>query len=138
MVARRSKGVRATSPSTSQGTLLAVHVCAAHKADGTEAGAVMVQACERHPSIESFTADTAYKRPAERVAREPLGVELHLTAEPKKQKSSRCRLQERAASSPSRCVGGSNAPARGSASAGSSAKSTRKPSLQPKRGSGAR
>ena len=54
----------------SQGTRLAVHVRAAHKADGREAGAVMVQACERHPSIESFTANGSYQRQAERVARE--------------------------------------------------------------------
>ena len=54
----------------SQGTLLAVHVRAANKADGAEAGAVMVQACERHPSLESFTADGSYQRQAEEVARE--------------------------------------------------------------------
>ena len=121
----------------SQGTLLAVHVCAANKADGAEAGTVMVQAAARHPSIESFTADTAYKRRAERVARELLGVELHITAKPKKQKPSRCRIQKGAASSPLRSAGASNAPSPGSASAGSSAKSTKRPSLRPKRGSGA-
>ena len=122
----------------SQGTLLAVHVCAANKADGAEAGTVMRQAAERHPSLESFTADTAYKRRAERVAREPLGVELHVTAKPKKQKASRCRLQKGAASSPSSSAGGSNAPSRGWANAGSSPKSTRKPSPAPRRGFGAR
>ena len=89
----------------SQGTLLAVHVCAANKADGAEAGTVMVQAAERHPSLQSFTADTAYKRQAERVAREQLGVELHTTAKPKKQKPSRCRLQKGAASSRSSSAG---------------------------------
>ena len=77
----------------SQGTLLAVHVCAANKADGAEAGTVMAQAAARHPSLESFAADTAYKRQAERVAREQLGVELHIIAKAKKQKPSRCRLQ---------------------------------------------
>ena len=46
----------------SQGTILAVHICAANKADGAEAGTVMVQAAGRHPSLESFTADTVYKR----------------------------------------------------------------------------
>ena len=52
----------------SQGTLLAVHVTAANKADGAEAGAVMTQAVERHPSLESFTADQSYQRQAERAA----------------------------------------------------------------------
>ena len=89
----------------SQGTLLAVPVCAANQADGPEAGTVMRQAAERPPSLQSFTADTAYKRQAERVAREQLGVELHVTAKPKKQKPSRCRLQKGAASSPSLSAG---------------------------------
>ena len=120
-----------------QGTLLAVHLCAANKADGAEAGVVMVQACERHPSLESFTADTAYKRQAEHVARETLGVELHVTTRPKKPKPSRCRLQKGAASSQSGSAGGSNAPSRGLGSAACSPRSTRKPSRAPKPGSGA-
>ena len=41
----------------SQGTLLAVQVTTANKADGAQASAVMVQAVEGHPSIESFPAD---------------------------------------------------------------------------------
>ena len=122
----------------SQGTLLAVHVCAANKADGAEAGTVMRQAAEGHPSLESFTSDAAYKRQAERVAREQLGVELHITAKPKKQKPSRCRIKKGAASNPSLSAGALNAPLPGLASAGSSPKSTRKPSPAPKRGSGAR
>ena len=121
----------------SQGTLLAVQVCAANKADGAEAGTVMVQAAERHPSIESFTADTAYKRQAERIAREQLGVELHITAKPKQPKPNRRRIQKGAAANRSSFAGGSSAPSRGSARAGSSAKSTRKPLPQPRRGSGA-
>ena len=122
----------------SQGTLLAVHVCAANKADGAEAGTVMVQAATRHPSIESFTADTAYKRQAERVAREQLGVELHITAKPKNPKPSRCRIQKGAASSPSGSAGASNALLLGSDNADFSAKNTRRRSPQPRRGSGAR
>ena len=122
----------------SQGTLLAVHVCAANKADGAEAGTVRRQAVERHPSLESFTADTAYKRQAERVAREQLGVELHITAKPKKPKPSRCRLQKGAASSRPSFAGASSALSPGAASADCSPKSTRKPSLPPKRGSGVR
>ena len=124
----------------SQGTRLAVHVCAANQADGAEAGTVMVRATERHPSIESFTADTAdtaYKRRAERVAREQLGAELHITAKPKKPKPSRCRLQKGAASNPSPFAGASSAPARGLGSAGCSAKRTKRPSPAPRRGSGA-
>ena len=122
----------------SQGTLLAVHVCAANKADGAQAGTVMVQACERHPSIESFTADTAYKRQAEQVACEVLGVELHITAKPKQPKPSRCRIKKGAASNPSGSAGASGAPSRGLGNAGSSPKSTRKPSRARKRGSGVR
>ena len=71
-----------------------MHVCAANKADGTEAGTVMVQACERHPSLESFTGDSAYKRQAEHVACEVLGVELRIIGKPKKPKPSRCRIQK--------------------------------------------
>ena len=122
----------------SQGTLLAVHVCAANKADGAEAGAVMVQACERHPSIESFTADTAYKRQAEHVACEVLGVELRIIGKPKKPKPSRCRIQKGAVSSPSLSAGGSNAPSPGSGSAACSPKNTRKRLPAPRPGSGAR
>ena len=122
----------------SQGTLLAVHVYAANKADGAEAGTVMVQAAERHPSLESFTADTAYKRQAERVAREQLGVELHISAKPKKPKPSRCRIQKGAASSPSGSAGALNARSLGSGSAACSAKSTKRRSPPPRRGSGAR
>ena len=120
----------------SQGTLLAVHVRAAHKADGAEAGAVMVQACERHPSIESFTADGSYQRQAEAVAREQLGVELHVTAKPKVPKPSRHRLKK-GASRPSSSAGASSAPSPGWASAGCSPRSTKKPSPAPRRGSGA-
>ena len=98
----------------------------------------MHQAAERHPSLQSFTADTAYKRQAERVARERLGAELHITAKPKKQRSSRCRLQKRAASSRPSSAGGWNAPLRDSGSAACSAKSTKRRSARPKRGSGAR
>ena len=119
----------------SQGTLLAVHVRAANKADGAEAGAVMVQACERHPSLESFTADGSYQRQAEEVAREQLGVELHVTAKPKVPKPSRHRLKK-GASHPSASAGASSAPSRGLASVGSSPKSTRKPSRAPRLGSG--
>ena len=121
----------------SQGTLLAVHVCAANKADGAEAGTVMVQAAGRHPSIESFTADTAYKRRAERVAHEELGVELHITGQPKKPRPSRCRIKKGAASNPSHFAGGSSVPSPGSASADFSPMNMRKPSPAPKRGSGA-
>ena len=64
---KRVKGHSRHVAIDSQGTLLAVHVRAANKADGAEAGAVMVQACERHPSIESFTADGSYQRQAEQV-----------------------------------------------------------------------
>ena len=71
-----------------------MHVRAVHKADGAEAGTVMVQACERHPSIESFTADGSYQRQAEAVAREQLGVEFHVTAKPKTPKPSRHRLKK--------------------------------------------
>ena len=138
MEARRSGDVPRHVAVDSQGTLLAVHVCAANKADGAEAGTVMVQAATRHPSIESFTADTAYKRQAERVAREQLGVELHITAKPKNPKPSRCRIQKGAASSPSGSAGASNALLLGSDNADFSAKNTRRRSPQPRRGSGAR
>lgn len=120
----------------SQGTLLAVHVRAANKADGAEAGAVMVQACERHPSIESFTADGSYQRQAEEVAREQLGVELHVTAKPKTPKPSRHR-QKKGASRLSGSAGGSSALSLGLGSAACSPKNTKKPSKAPRRGSGA-
>ena len=119
----------------SQGTLLAVHVTAANKADGAEAGAVMVQACERHPSLESFTADGSYQRRAEEVAREPLGVERHVTAKPKVPKPSRHRLKK-GALRPSGSAGAWNAPSPGLGNVVCSPKSTKRPSRVPKRGSG--
>ena len=114
----------------SQGTLLAVHVTGANKADGAEAAAVMVQAVERHPSIESFTADQSYQRQAEAAARERLGRDLHVTAKP------RATAQKKALR-PSLSAGASSAPSPGSASAGSSPKNTKRPSPARKRGSGA-
>ncbi len=93
--ARGSKAARATGPSTARTRCWPCTVCAANKADGAEAGAVMVQACERHPSIEGFTADTADKRHAEHVACEMLGVELKKSsASPGSSKPSRRRLQK--------------------------------------------
>ncbi len=94
----RSRHVASDSP----GTLLAVHVGAANKAAGAEAAAGMVQACERHPSLESFPADTADQRQAEPVAGEVLGVELQITARPKKPKPSRGRIQKGGGFQPSR------------------------------------
>ena len=114
----------------SLGTLLAVRVSAANKADGVEAGAVMVQAVERHPSIESFTADQSYQRQAEAAARELLGRDLHVTAKPK-------ATAQKRASHPSLSAGVSNAPSPGLASAACSPKSTKRPSLPPRRGFGA-
>ena len=121
----------------SQGTLLAVHVCAANKADGAEAPAVMGQACGHHPSIASFTADGSYQRQAEEAARELLGVELHVTAKPKVPKPSRHRLKK-GGSRQSGSAGASNAPSPGWASAACSPRNTKRPSPAPRRGSGVR
>lgn len=128
---KRIKGRSRHVAIDSQGTLLAVRVCAANKADSAEAGAVMVQAVERHPSIETFTADKSYQRQAETAARERLGRELHVTAKP-------TSTAQKKASCPSPSAGASNAPSRGLASVACSPRSTKKPSLLPKRGSGAR
>ena len=65
---------------------MAVHVTAANKADGAEAAAVMVQAVERHPPLESFTADQSYQRQAETAARERLGRDLYVTAKDPKER----------------------------------------------------
>ena len=86
---KRIKGRSRHVAVDSQGTLLAVHVTAANKADGAEAAAVMVQAVERHPTLESFTADQSYQRQAEHAARELLGRDLHVTAKPAQKKVSR-------------------------------------------------
>jgi putative transposase len=115
----------------SQGTLLAVRITAANKADGAQAAAVMVQAVERHPSIESFTADQSYQRQAEAAARKLLGRDLHVTAKP-------ASTTQKRASHPSPSAGASNAPSRGWASAACSPRSTKRPSPAPRRGSGAR
>ena len=114
----------------SQGTRLAVHVTGANKADGTEAGAVMAQAVERHPSIERFTADQSYQRQAEAAARQLLGRDLHVTAKP-------ASTAQKKASRRSPSAGASSVPSRGSASVGSSPKTTKRPSPAPRRGSGA-
>ena len=92
--------------------------------------AVMVQAVERHPTIESFTADESYQRQAEAAARKLLGRDLHVTAKP--------ATAQKKASRRSPSAGASSAPSRGLASAACSPKSTRKPSPAPRRGSGAR
>ena len=115
----------------SQGTLLAVHVTAAHKADGAEAAAVMAQAVERHPAIESFTADQSAQRQAEAAARELLGRDLHVTAKP-------AATAQKRASRRSPSAGASSAPSPGLANAGSSPKSTKRPSPALRRGFGAR
>ena len=128
---KRIKGRSRHVAVDSQGTLLAVHVRAASKADGTEAAAVMVQACERRPTIESFTADKSYQRQAEKTARELVGRDLHVTAKPK-------ATAQKKASRRSPSAGASSERSLGLASAVCSPKSTRKPSPRPKRGSNAR
>jgi uncharacterized protein YaiL (DUF2058 family) len=85
----------------SQGTLLAVRVRAANKADSVEAGALMVQAVERFASLESFTADKAYQRQAERAAHEQLGRDLHLSAKPTQKRALRRSPSAGALSAPS-------------------------------------
>ena len=60
----------------SRGTLLALRVTAASRADSLEAGATMAQAKERFASLESFTADAAYQAQAQHAARELLGCDL--------------------------------------------------------------
>ena len=114
-----------------QGTLLAVQVCAANKADIAQAGAVMVQAVQRHPSIESFTADASYQRQAEAAARELLGRDLHVTAKP-------ASTAKKKASRPWPSAGASSGHLPGLASVACSPKNTKKPSRPPRRGSGAR
>ena len=128
---KRIKGRSRHVAIDSQGTLLAVRVSAANKADSAQAGAVMVQAVERHPSLESFTADKSYQRQAEAAARELLGRDLHVTAKP-------ASTTQKKGSRPSPSAGASSALLRGLANAACSPKSTRKPSPLPKRGFGAR
>ena len=52
----------------SQGSLLALRVTGAGRSDSVEAGAVMAEAAERYPSLESFTADQGYKAQAQQAA----------------------------------------------------------------------
>jgi transposase len=70
----------------SQGTLLAVHVTAGNASDSSQAGAVMRQARETHPDLESFTADQGFRRQA-RQAAHALDCELHVTARDTKKKA---------------------------------------------------
>jgi transposase len=56
----------------SQGTLLAVRVTAANQSDSAQAGAVMAQAAESYPGLESFTADQGCRPPSR--ARGPRGT----------------------------------------------------------------
>jgi putative transposase len=124
---KRLKGRSRHVAVDSQGTLLAVRITAANRADSAEAAAVMVQAVERHPSLESFTADKGYQRQAEAAAREQLGCDLHLSAKPAQKKASR----------PLPSAGGLSAPSPGWASAGCSPKTTKRPSPAPRLGFGA-
>ena len=82
MIKGRSRHVAVDS----QGTLLAVSVTAANVSDSAQAGTVMAQAKESHPTLESFTADQGFRRQAERAAH-TLDCELHVTAKPKKRAS---------------------------------------------------
>ena len=70
----------------SQGTLLAVSVTAANVSDSSQAGAVMVQAKETYPDLESFTADQGFRRQARRAAH-ALDCELYVTAKDTKKKA---------------------------------------------------
>ena len=72
----------------SQGTLLAVSVTAANVSDSSQAGAVMTQAKDTCPSLQSFTADQGFRRQAQRAAH-ALDCELHVTAKDTKKKASR-------------------------------------------------
>ena len=82
MIKGRSRHVAVDS----QGTLLAVHVTAANASDSSQAGAVMIQAKEAYPDLESFTADQGFRRQAEAAAH-ALDCELHVTHKPKKKAS---------------------------------------------------
>ena len=84
MIKGRSRHVAVDS----QGTLLAVHVTAAHASDSSQAGAVMAQAKASYPDLESFTADQGFRRQAEAAAH-ALDCELHVTAKPKKRERPR-------------------------------------------------
>ncbi len=83
---KMSKGRSRHVAVDSQGTLLAVHVTAANASDSSQAGAVMTQAKDHYPDLESFTADQGFRRQAERAAH-ALNGELHVTRQPKKRAS---------------------------------------------------
>ena len=123
---KRIKGRSRHVAVDSRGTLLAVRVTAANRADSPEAGAVMAQAVEAHPTIESFTADAGYKAQAEAAARQGLGRDFHVV---KKRRASR-------ASSSCPAAGSSSAPLPGSANAAGSPKTTKNPPAPPKPGFG--
>jgi len=61
----------------SQGSLLALKVCAANHHDSQKAPETMAQAVQRYPSLEDFTGDLAYESAAN-FAREQLDCDLHL------------------------------------------------------------
>lgn len=67
----------------SQSPLLAVHVTAANVSDSSQAGAVMAQAKDTYPDLESLTADQGFRRQAEAAAH-ALDCELHVAHKPKK------------------------------------------------------
>ena len=119
---KQLKGRRRHVAVDSRGTLLAVRVTAANRAERPEAGAVMAQAKETYPTIESFTADGGDKAQA-RAAAHALGGELHVV---KKKRAN-------AASSSWPAAGSSSAPSPGSASAADSPRTTKRarPSQKP-------
>jgi hypothetical protein len=71
----------------SQGTLLAVRVRAANKADSAEAGALMAESVERFASLEIFTADAGYQRQARAAAHAQLGRDFHMAKKVKRRAS---------------------------------------------------
>ena len=121
MIKGRSRHVAVDS----LGSLLAVRVTAANRAERPEAGALMARAVEAHPTIESFTADAGYKTQAEAAAH-ALGREWHVV---KKGRAS-------GASSSCPAAGSLSAPSPGSANAGASPRTTKNPPARRRRSSG--
>lgn len=118
---KRIKGRSRHVAVDSRGTLLAVRVTGANRADSPEAGAVMAQAKEAYPTLGSFTADGGYKSQAEAAAH-ALNCELHVVK----------KKRGRRASSSWPAAGSSSAPSPSSASAAGSPRTTRKPRRPPK------
>lgn len=80
MAGKKIKGRKRHIVVDTQGRLLAVHVHSAQIHDATGCETVLRRAALKHPSLQGFNGDEAYRARASRFVEEQLGLIMHITA----------------------------------------------------------